>query len=89
MNQKILLEIQTLFDVVKRRLDTEHPEGIDADLPLYSNELSEKELEQIRAGLQAKLATELNEFRPVVALGRSQDENEAGSLIVSFRKTFI
>ena len=85
MNQEISLEIQTLFDVVKQRLDCEHPEGIDADLPLYSNKLSEQDVEQIRAGLQAKLAPESKGFEPVVALGRSQDVNEAGSLIVSFQ----
>jgi len=88
MNQEILLEIQKLFDVVRRRLNGERPEGIDADLPLYSNELSLGDAEQIRAGLQAELAAalEVEGFEPVVLLGRPQDENEAGSLIVTFQK---
>jgi len=88
MNQEILLEIQNLFDVVRGRLIREAPEGIDADLPLYSNKLSPKDVEQVRAGLQAELAAaaEAGGFEPLVVLGRPQDENEAGSLVVTFQK---
>ncbi|WP_447096846.1 hypothetical protein [Pseudomonas sp. CF10PS3] len=88
MNQEIALEVITLLDVVKKRLDSESPEGIQVGLPLFSNNLSPKDLEQIRADLQAKLKAEaaVDGFEPLVALGRPQDENEAGSLIVTFQK---
>ncbi|MEX5547858.1 hypothetical protein Q1J68_19760 [Pseudomonas pergaminensis] len=88
MNQEIALEVITLLDVVKTRLDSELPEGIQVSLPLFSNNLSPKDLEQIRADLQAKLKAEpvVDGFEPLVALGRPQDENEAGSLIVTFQK---
>ena len=88
MKQEILLEIHKLIDVVSQRLTRERPEGVDADLPLYSNKLSPKDVEQIRAGLQAGLAAtvEAEGFEALVVLGRPQDENEAGSLIVTFQK---
>ncbi|AUO23225.1 hypothetical protein [Pseudomonas sp. NC02] len=88
MNQEIALEVITLHDVVKKRLDSERPEGIQVGLPLFSNKLSPKDLEQIRADLHAKLKAEavVDGFEPLVALARPQDENEAGSLIVTFQK---
>jgi hypothetical protein len=86
MNQEIPREIQKLFDVVSRRLGREHPEEISADLPLYSNTLEQDQTEEIRSGLQAKLRFAVNGFAPVVTLGRAQDENESGSLIVNFEK---
>lgn len=87
MNQEIALEVQKLLDVVKRRLDGELPEGVDVNLPLYSNRLSQKDVEKIRALLQAELAvaTEVEGFEPLVVPGRPQDKNEAGSLIVTFK----
>ncbi|MDH0646203.1 hypothetical protein N5D48_05235 [Pseudomonas sp. GD03858] len=84
MNREISDEINTLFNVVRRRLDTETPDSVSPSLPLYSNKLQDEEIEAIRSGLEAKLASAVSGFVPHVALGRAQDENEAGSLIVSF-----
>ena len=86
MKQEIALEVITLLDVVKKRLDRERTEGIQAVLPLFSNKLSPKDVEQIRADFQAKLKAEAEGFEPLVVIGRPQDENEAGSLIVTFQK---
>ena len=88
MKQEIALEVIKLLDVVKKRLDRERTEGIQAVLPLFSNNLSPKDVEQIRADFQAKLKAEAEAegFEPLVVLGRPQDENEAGSLIVTFQK---
>lgn len=82
MNQAISDEIQKLFDVVSRQLETETPGPIN--LPLYSNELQDEEIEAIRSGLQAELESAINGRASDVTLGRVQDENEAGSLVVSF-----
>ena len=84
MKQEILDEIQTLFAVVRRRLDAEVPESVSLELPLYSNTLSREEIEAIRSGLEAELAKTASGHRPKVTPGRVQDDNEGASLIVSF-----
>lgn len=84
MKQEISDEIQNLFDVVSRRLDTEAPDSVSLDLPLFSNKLLNEEIEAIRSGLEAELASAVSGYLPKVTLGRAQDENEGASLIVSF-----
>lgn len=84
MNREISDEIESLSNVVRRRLETETPDSVAPNLLLYSNKLQDKEIEAIRSGLEAELASAASGFAPHVVLGRPQDENEAGSLIVSF-----
>lgn len=84
MNRAISDEIQKLFNVVSRRLETEAPDSVSPNLPLYSNKLQDEEIEAIRSGLQAELVSAVSGYVPHVTLGRVQDENEAGSLIVNF-----
>ncbi|WP_369990944.1 hypothetical protein [Pseudomonas xanthosomatis] len=84
MNHGIADEVQTLSGVVRRLLEKETPGSVSTNLPLFSNKLQDDEIEAIRSGLEAALSSAVSGYVPRVAIGRTQDENEAGSLIVSF-----
>jgi hypothetical protein len=88
VNLEISSEIQKLFDVVRDQLGSEHPEGFTTGLPMFSNTLTEEQTEEIRAGLQARLAVVADGAVPVVTVDRPQDENQAGQLKVNFLKGY-
>lgn len=89
MNQIISTEIQTLFDAVVDLLGSGHPEGFTGGLPLFSNSLTEEQIEEIRIGLQARLVEVADGTVPVVTVDRPQDEDQGAVLKVSFHKSYV
>lgn len=89
MNPIISSEIQTLFDAVVGQLGSGHPEGYSGGVPLFSNSLTEEQTEEIRVGLQARLAEVANGTVPVVTVAQPQDENQAAVLKVSFLNIYV
>ncbi|WP_369781538.1 hypothetical protein [Pseudomonas sp. WC2401] len=89
MNPIISSEIQTLFDAVVGLLGSGRPEGYSGGVPLFSNSLTEEQTEEIRVGLQTRLAEVADGAVPVVTVAQPQDENQAGVLKVSFLKIYV
>jgi len=88
MNHGINEEAQTLFEAIEGLLEDGDLEGVTKSLPLFSNKLTRDQIEEIRLALQDKLSAIARGAVPVVALGRQQDHNQAGELLVHFLKRY-
>lgn len=88
MNYGIKEEVQTLFNALDGLLEGGELEGVTKSLPLYSNELTQDQIEQIRLELQEKLLLISRGAVPVVTVGSPQTEDQAGELLVQFLRRY-
>lgn len=89
VNHTLSSEISNLLDVVEDQLGVDQPEGFTSGLPLFSNSLTENQIEEVRVRLQDLLVRPARGTVPVVTVFRPQDENQAAELKVTFLKSYV
>jgi hypothetical protein len=84
MSSEVALEIENLYQVVVDMLGSDRPVDFDHGLPLYSVECSERQIEEIRHGLEQKLARIHSSAVPVVTVLQAVEDGQAPVLRVRF-----